>query len=463
AHQTLARFLHKVAHILCATSAVQCTSGETGPQAASQQQQQQTGTRALSNGNTGALFSSSHSADLESVLCLFLIDAPEIKMGALRHLGDTLTWLTAASRVRCLPMIVQVFKHNGKQWHTHELMARQLVKLCHLFPASIVVGSLLPQAVEWAHDPVAGVRAAVAPAFPIVFELTKLDPSTQVKFFETVISFSHAATFRGRLFSSRYVRLFWRMIRILTRIQLILISFFAVVGGLGDQSRGKRAHCFGKACQTDVGESHAQTDSVCPTIVGAVTATADNGSEESLPTMLADKNMRRKTSEAIGSSSSTLENPSALPKPSGNEHNAKENSRFNAHRSLGSVARRPRRNTTPMRAHLLAMMVQQLAKDTDRDVLDLVRDLPGMPISTPIVSSSAQEDSATFGLGIVKKAEALAIGDSSVVEDEEDGHDDNNVDVFLDVEAEHHQISAISCPITSSSMDSQMSVVLSNQ
>ncbi|KAJ2027969.1 hypothetical protein IWW57_002375 [Coemansia sp. S610] len=53
------------------------------------------------------------------------------------------------------------------------------------------------------------------------------------------------------------------------------------------------------------------------------------------------------------------------------------NSRFYAHRSLGSVARRPRRNTTPMRAHLLAVMVQQLAKDPDRDVLDLVCDLPG--------------------------------------------------------------------------------------
>ncbi|PIA14801.1 hypothetical protein COEREDRAFT_23994, partial [Coemansia reversa NRRL 1564] len=96
--------------------------------------------------------------NLESVLCLFLIDGVEIKMGALGHLGDTLTWLTPASRVRCLPMIMQVFRHDGKQWRTRELMASQLVKLCHLFPASIVVNSLLPQAVEWAHDPVAGVR-----------------------------------------------------------------------------------------------------------------------------------------------------------------------------------------------------------------------------------------------------------------------------------------------------------------
>ncbi|KAJ2594385.1 hypothetical protein GGF39_004060, partial [Coemansia sp. RSA 1721] len=74
-------------------------------------------------------------------------------------------------------------------------------------------------------------------------------------------------------------------------------------------------------------------------------------------------------------------------------------------------------------------------------------------------SSSMQEDSATFGPSIVQKAEALAIGDessssSSVVEDKDD---DNDVDVFLDVEAEHDQISAISRPITSSSMDTQMS------
>ncbi|KAJ2507321.1 hypothetical protein IWW47_001161, partial [Coemansia sp. RSA 2052] len=140
------------------------------------------------------------AADLESVLCLFLIDAPPIKMGALRRLGDTLTWLPAPSRTRCLPMIMQVFKHDGAQWRTRELMAAQLVHLSHLFAPAVVVGSLLPQAVDWAHDPVAGVRAAVAPAFPVVFELTKLDPLAQVRFFETVISFSHAASFRGRLF-----------------------------------------------------------------------------------------------------------------------------------------------------------------------------------------------------------------------------------------------------------------------
>ncbi|KAJ2696046.1 hypothetical protein FB645_006310 [Coemansia sp. IMI 203386] len=478
ARQTLACSLHEVARILCATSTLQRTSGETGPQVVSQQ----TGTRASSNGDTAALFSSSHSADLESVLCLFLIDAPEIKMGALRHLGDTLTWLTAASRVRCLPMIMQVFKHDGKQWRTRELMARQLVKLCHLFPASIVVGSLLPQAVEWAHDPVAGVRAAVAPAFPIVFELTKLDPSTQVKFFETVISFSHAATFRGRLF----------FIEICSALlahdqdpdadpvdfdQFFLPSLAALATDRVANVRIALARLVRRMLENRMRRQSISAtladmwSSVCPTIVGA--AAVDKGSEESLPTTLVDKNMRRKTSEAI-SSSSTLKTPSALPKPSGNErrlvseHNAEENSRFNAHRSLGSVARRPRRNTTPMRAHLLAMMVQQLAKDTDRDVLDLVRDLPGMPISTPVVSSSMQEDSATFGSGIVQKAEALAIGDessssSSVVEDEEDGDDNNDVDIFLDVDAEHDQTSAISRPITSSSMDTQMSVVLSNQ
>ncbi|KAJ1948078.1 hypothetical protein FBU59_001758, partial [Linderina macrospora] len=179
ARRSLACSLHEVARILAAESR------QSTPDQQQQQQQQQ---------------DPSFSADLESVLCLFLIDGTDIKMGALAHLGDTLTWLTPTSRIRCLPMIMQVFKHDGKQWRTRELMATQLVKLCHLFPASVVVGSLLPQAVEWAHDPVAGVRAAVAPAFPIMFELTKLDPTTQVKFFETVISFSHASTFRSRLF-----------------------------------------------------------------------------------------------------------------------------------------------------------------------------------------------------------------------------------------------------------------------
>ncbi|KAJ2218399.1 hypothetical protein IWW45_009522, partial [Coemansia sp. RSA 485] len=104
--------------------------------------------------------------DLESVLCLFLINTPEIKMGTLQHLGDTLTWLMAASLMRCLLMIMQVFKHDSKQWHMHELIARQLVKLCHLFAVSIVIGSLLLQAIKWAHDPVARVQAVVAPVFP---------------------------------------------------------------------------------------------------------------------------------------------------------------------------------------------------------------------------------------------------------------------------------------------------------
>ncbi|KAJ1804022.1 hypothetical protein LPJ77_004967, partial [Coemansia sp. RSA 2523] len=189
ARQTLACSLHEVARILASNNAYTLASSA-----------RLASNRVSAGGAQSTNPMSSYSADLESVLCLFLIDGAEIKMGALGHLGDTLTWLTPASRVRCLPMIMQVFKHDGAQWRTRELMATQLVKLCHLFPASLVVGSLLPQAVEWAHDPVAGVRAAVAPAFPIVFELTKLDPTTQVRFFETVISFSHAASFRGRLF-----------------------------------------------------------------------------------------------------------------------------------------------------------------------------------------------------------------------------------------------------------------------
>ncbi|KAJ1828972.1 hypothetical protein LPJ56_000733 [Coemansia sp. RSA 2599] len=476
ARQTLACSLHEVARILSANSSLQRTSAE----AASQQQQQQqlnAAARASSNGDTGALFSSSQSADLESVLCLFLIDAPEIKMGALRHLGDTLTWLTAASRVRCLPMIMQVFKHDGKQWRTRELMARQLVKLCHLFPASIVVGSLLPQAVEWAHDPVAGVRAAVAPAFPIVFELTKLDPSTQVKFFETVISFSHAATFRGRLF----------FIEICSALlahdqdpdadpvdfdQFFLPSLAALATDRVANVRIALARLVRRML-----ENRMRRQSISATLADMWSSVrpaiaADGGAESAL--LLADKSLRRKTSEAIGSAADPARTTMpALPAPIGDDllpnaatrQETVENSRFNAHRSLGSVARRPRRNTTPMRAHLLAMMVQQLAKDTDRDVLDLVRDLPGMPITTPIATT---HESATFADAIADSKEdqeivpkdLVKVGDVDVSDDKEREEQDDESDVFLDVEADDHEgISAISRPINAASLDTPISML----
>ncbi|KAJ1901313.1 hypothetical protein LPJ66_000867 [Kickxella alabastrina] len=369
----------------------------------------------------------SHSSDLESILCLFLIDGAEIKMGALRHLGDTLAWLVASSRVRCLPMIMQVFKHDGKQWRTRELMASQLVKLCHLFPAAIVVGSLLPQAVEWAHDPVAGVRAAVAPAFPIVFELTKLDPSTQVKFFETVISFSHAATFRGRLF----------FIEICSALlahdqdpdadpvdfdQFFLPSLAALASDRVANVRIALARLVRRMLENRMRRQSISTTladmwvAVCPPTIKLDT----NGTDA------ADKSLRRITSEALIKSPSAESAPSTAEPPlAGSMTEAgpaaaaadEANSRFYAHRSLGSVARRPRRNTTPMRAHLLAMMVQQLAKDTDRDVLDLVRDLPGMPISAAILSPPPlpSANSGTVEARAPREKEVAANNTSSLI------------------------------------------------
>ncbi|KAJ2841691.1 hypothetical protein IWW36_006173, partial [Coemansia brasiliensis] len=116
ARQTLACSLHEVARILASNTA--CTLATSARLASNRV------SAGATSGSTSSI--SPHSADLESVLCLFLIDGTEIKMGALRHLGDTLTWLTPASRVRCLPMIMQVFKHDGQQWRTRELMAAQL-------------------------------------------------------------------------------------------------------------------------------------------------------------------------------------------------------------------------------------------------------------------------------------------------------------------------------------------------
>ncbi|KAJ2383433.1 hypothetical protein GGI05_005316, partial [Coemansia sp. RSA 2603] len=304
---------------------------------------------------TSSTCSAAHSADLESVLCLFLIDSDEIKMAALEHLGDTLRWLTPAGRVRCLPMVTQVFRHDGRAWRTRQLMARQLVELCRLFPAALVVGSLLPLAVDWAHDAVAGVRAAVAPAFPIVFELTKLDPATQVRFFETVISFSHAQSFRGRLF---FVEICAALLAHdqdpdadpVDFDQFFLPSLAALAADRVANVRIALARLVRRML-----ENRMRRQSISATL-------ADIWAAGPLPDQLA----------AV-----SVASPSPSPKP------ADADARFHAHRSLESAARRPRRprrNTTPMRAHLLATMVQQLAADSDRDVLDLVRDLPGLPI-----------------------------------------------------------------------------------
>ncbi|KAJ2258721.1 hypothetical protein GGI13_000486 [Coemansia sp. RSA 455] len=321
------------------------------------------------------------AADLESVLCLFLIDAPLIKMGAIRRLGDTLTWLPAPSRARCLPMIMQVFKHDGSQWRTRELMATQLVHLCHLFAPAVVVGSLLPQAVEWAHDPVAGVRAAVAPAFPVVFELTKLDPLAQVRFFETVISFSHAASFRGRLF---FVEICAALLAHdqdpdadpVDFDQFFLPSLAALASDRVVNVRIALARLVRRML-----ENRMRRQSISTAWMSATAAIDDPIRHRSLT----------RGNSISPSSSSNTSNTGADTTTTDSPRHSGPNSRFYAHRSLGSVARRPRRNTTPMRAHLLAVMVQQLAQDPDRDVLDLVRDLPGQTVAapTPIVADRA--------------------------------------------------------------------------
>ncbi|OMJ22249.1 Serine/threonine-protein phosphatase 4 regulatory subunit 1 [Smittium culicis] len=141
-----------------------------------------------------------YSSDLEQTLCFFLLEGDEIKLRVLKKLSDSMSMFPESSRNRCLPMILQVFKHDSKQWRTREIMASQVSELCNLFPPSVSVSQLLPIAVEWANDPVAGVRASIAPAFSILFEKTKDDPDLQVIFFQKVIDFSHSKTFRGRVF-----------------------------------------------------------------------------------------------------------------------------------------------------------------------------------------------------------------------------------------------------------------------
>ncbi|KAJ2452872.1 hypothetical protein EV183_002609 [Coemansia sp. RSA 2336] len=407
ARQTLACSLHEVARILASNTA--CTLATSARLASNRV------SAGATSGSANTI--SPHSADLESVLCLFLIDGAEIKMGALRHLGDTLTWLTPASRVRCLPMIMQVFKHDGQQWRTRELMAAQLVKLCHLFPASIVVGSLLPQAVSWAHDPVAGVRAAVAPAFPIVFELTKLDPSTQVRFFETVISFSHAASFRGRLF----------FIEICSALlahdqdpdsdpvdfdQFFLPSLAALAADRVANVRIALARLVRRML-----ENRMRRQSISATLadmwVPPTLPQPASGSDSAAPASEAENGWvdmpenaakaqsavaRRKSSASgasrRGQSRRRSNTRDSIASNASSSRSSDIDKKHKGHRSLGSITRRARRNTTPMRAHLLATMVQQLAKDSDRDVLDLVRDLPGLPLTTAAIIPAVPEHKA---------------------------------------------------------------------
>ncbi|KAJ2866953.1 hypothetical protein GGI22_001165, partial [Coemansia erecta] len=343
ARQTLASSLHEVARILAEGS--DDLNGITVALNATR-----LAANRISSTGVGTKPTSTYSADLESVLCLFLIDAPEIKMAALRNLGDALAWLTPASRVRCLPMILQVFKHDGKQWRTREMMACQLVKLCQLFPASTVVASLLPLAVEWAHDPVAGVRAAVAPAFPIVFELTKLDPSTQVRFFESVISFSHAASFRGRLF------------------------FVEICAAL-------LAH------DQDPEADPVDFDQFFLPSLAALAADRVANVRIALARlvrrMLENRERRHSVSLSLGEMKD-----SSSPTTKSQAH----------HRSVDSMPRRrARRNTTPMRAHLLATMLQQLSSDKDRDVQDIISSVKNSPPKKNSIGISNLSDHVSNG------------------------------------------------------------------
>ncbi|KAJ2757838.1 hypothetical protein H4S06_002982 [Coemansia sp. BCRC 34490] len=369
ARQTLASSLHEVARILAAGSddigglTVALNAARLAANRISS-----TGDDRRHRGGLGASAASTYSADLESVLCLFLIDAPEIKMAALRNLGDALSWLTPASRMRCLPMILQVFKHDGKQWRTREMMASQLVKLCQLFPASTVVGSLLPLAVQWAHDPVAGVRAAVAPAFPIVFELTKLDPSTQVRFFETVISFSHAASFRGRLF--------------FVEICAALLAH--------DQDPEADPVDFDQFFLPSLAALAADRVANVRIALARLVRRMLENRERRHSVSVSLSEMKDTVVVSSATAASAASNPTSL-------------SKAQAHRSVDSMPRRrARRNTTPMRAHLLATMLQQLSSDKDRDVQDIIssvkhsskrRDSSYKPDSTAIAESEDNAES----------------------------------------------------------------------
>ncbi|KAJ1679776.1 hypothetical protein EV182_001345 [Spiromyces aspiralis] len=136
----------------------------------------------------------------EETLCIFLMEPHEIRSAVIAHLGDTLKAFTPVARERCLPIILQVFDLEGKDWRTRQTMAEQLVQVCSLYPTLTVVNKLLPLAVRWAKDSVAGVRKSVAHAFPVIFGQAKNHPDALVTFFERVIGFATADSFRGRLF-----------------------------------------------------------------------------------------------------------------------------------------------------------------------------------------------------------------------------------------------------------------------
>ncbi|RKP34517.1 armadillo-type protein [Dimargaris cristalligena] len=136
----------------------------------------------------------------EKVFGYFLVDLDEIQLAVVAHLTDFLDCLYPVARERCLPQILEVFQHEGNNWRARETMARQLAPLCRLYPERTVVRHLLPLTVYWARDQVAAVRAAAASAFPVIFDMTKEDPGLQVQFFESIIQFRAATTFRARLF-----------------------------------------------------------------------------------------------------------------------------------------------------------------------------------------------------------------------------------------------------------------------
>ncbi|KAJ1914467.1 hypothetical protein IWQ60_008800 [Tieghemiomyces parasiticus] len=136
----------------------------------------------------------------EKIFVYFLVDVDEVQLAVLGNVARFLECLYPAGRDRCLPHILEAFRGEGSNWRPREIMAQQIAPMCHLFPVRVVVRHLLPLAVHWAKDPVAAVREAAASAFPVVFAMTKEDPALQVQFFESMIQFRNAATFRLRLF-----------------------------------------------------------------------------------------------------------------------------------------------------------------------------------------------------------------------------------------------------------------------
>ncbi|KAJ1971806.1 hypothetical protein H4R35_005041 [Dimargaris xerosporica] len=341
---------------------------------------------------------------LEPVFSYFLVDMDEVQLAVISHLHEFLQCLHDQSRNRCLPPTIEVFQHEGSNWRAREIMAQQIAPLCRLYPAKTVVRHLLPLAVHWAADPVAAVREAAAGAFPVVFDMTKEDPGLQVQFFESMIQFRGAGTFRARLFFIQICEaLLTQQVDPTDFEQFFLPSLLTLASDPVSNVRIAVARTLRRLLLA----SHQPLDTQVPANSLNITfplATASGGSQPlpalsppelrtalSLPPASSVGADGRLPVQSRGSSGEGQRSMGAANSPA----LAPTLASAGAVSECGGLSTKAAFHWTATRSQLITELIATLRTDDDRDVLYIVKNLPN-PLTTPLDAESPTEPGAEF-------------------------------------------------------------------